>query len=537
MGLLSRLFSKPETAADRAEWLGTLMRNAGESVSRMYAQSLAGARRGFEAAETPAWTESWPTTAASINADLARQLPVLRARSRSQARDNEWAVSYLIKLRDNVLGENGIVLQSRMRGPDGKSLKVINDRLEGAWEKWGRVADVSGMPWLDIEELALNSLAIDGELLYRLRPGVGPMKFQIELLPADVLDVGVNREWGGNRVIMGVELDAEGVPVAYWLKATKYGQVFSDIETVGKHLRVPADQIRHRFVRTEVGQVRGYPWLSAGARRLWLLKDFEENAAVASSNAAKRQGFFFTPDGEAPRGFVDRYVSTALEQAKLEGRELSVEEMNTLLAEAEKFATAMPGQFDTLPVGYDFRPFESKWPEVSAEGYVKQHVRGWSAARGASYVSIGNDLEAVNYSSSQVGIVAERDHYRRVQRLLRDWLHREVFEAALPWLVLSTPGLFAPAIPDYQLAATWQPRRWQGVDPVKTATADETNLRNKLTSRRRIALERGIDPDELFEEIEEEERRFGPIVQAGAAAPQSPKPSADDEDEEDDSDK
>ena len=36
-------------------------------------------------------------------------------------------------------------------------------------------------------------------------------------------------------------------------------------------------------------------------------------------------------------------------------------------------------------------------------------LRGWAAARGASYVSLGNDLSDVNYSSAQVGIIAERE--------------------------------------------------------------------------------------------------------------------------------
>ncbi len=250
-------------------------------------------------------------------------------------------------------------------------------------------------------------------------------------------------------------------------------------------------------------------------------------------NAAKRQGFFFTPDGEAPRGFVDRFVSTALERAKAEGKELSAEEINRLMAEAEKFTTAMAGQFDTLPIGYQFQPFESKWPEVSAEGYVKQQVRGWSAARGISYVSLGNDLEAVNYSSAQVGILAERDHYRSIQRKLIRWLHRLVLEAALPYIVLATPGLNTGSLANYVAACVFVPRRWSGVDPAKTANADETNLRNKLTSRRRILLERGEDPDEVFAEIEDEEARFGPVPHASGAAPAATQTEQDDDDTED----
>lgn len=533
MGLLSRIFRPRETAADRAQWLDGLAASAGRQLQAEYLAGLKTAARSFEAAETPAWTESWSATAVGINDDLARQLPTMRARARGQARSNEWAENYQIKLLDNVLGEHGIRLQATLMRGNGQPNTPVNDRLERGWRTWGKLADVSGLSWQEVERLALLSLAIDGELLLRLRPGAGPMGFQVQLLPADALDVHKHGEFGTHRIRMGIELDDDGAPVAYWLKAGKSGEGYTDVQTVGKHVRVPAAEIIHAFERKEVGQVRGFPWIASGAQRLWLLNDFERSAAVASSNAAKRQGFFFTPDGEAPRGFVDRFVSTALERARAEGKELSAEEINRLMSEAEKFTTTMAGQFDTLPIGYQFQPFESKWPEVSADGYVKQQVRGWSAARGISYVSLGNDLEAVNYSSAQVGILAERDHYRSIQRRLIRWLHQPVLEAALPWIVLATPGLNTLSLAKYAEACEFVPRRWSGVDPIKTANADETNLRNKLTSRRRILLERGEDPDEVFAEIEDEEARFGPVPPASGAASAAAQTEQDDDDAED----
>jgi len=480
------------------------------------------ANRSFEAAETPAWTESWPTHAAAINDDLSRQLPTLRARSRGLARNNEWAIGYLIQLDDNVLGEAGIRLQMRMMGSDGKPDTDLNNRIEAAWAKWGKDCEVSGISWRETESLALASLPQDGELLYRLRPGMGPMGIQIQLLDPALLDVSLHRDFGGNRVRMGVEINDDGKPVAYWLLMARVGDGPSDLVTVGRHVRIPAEQIRHRFLRREVGQIRGYPWLAGGARRLWLTKDFEESAAVASSNAAKRQGFFVSPTGEAPRGFADTIISSVLESAKASGKVLSPDEIQALTAAAEKYATTVPGQFDTLPDGYDFRPFESKWPNVDGSTYVKGQLRGWAAARGISYVSIGNDLESVNYSSARVGIVGEREHYKTVQGLIKSWLHAEVFAEVLPYLILATPSIKMLQRDVYQQAATWQPRRWAGIDPTKEATANEINLRLKLASRRRIILERGEDPDEIAAEVQTEEALFGPIDPATTPPPMTP---------------
>lgn len=517
MGLFDRVFKRQptETAADRQQWLDAQINIIGQRAVTAYAATMRQASRNFEAAETPAWVESWPTHGSPINDDLSRQLPTLLARARGLARNNEWAINYLTKLDDNVLGSNGLTLQMRVKKRNGKLDEKTNALLESAWATWGQFADVSGLSWRQVESLALKAGPQDGALLYQFRLGAGPFRFQIQLLPIDLLDVNLRRDYGGNRVRMGVEINNDGLPVAYWILAARAGDLPSDYVTVGKHLRVPADKMQHHFLRHEIGQVRGYPWLAGGARRLWLLRDFEESAAVACSNAAKRQGFFYTADGEAPTGFADKIVSGVLESAKAAGKQLTPEEVQALVSASEKYVTTLPGQFDTLPSNTRFEKFESSWPNVNAEGYVKQQVRGWSAAQGMSYISVGNDLEAVNYSSAQVGIGDEREHYKTVQGLHRDWLSAPVFNAVLPYLILATPGLDMNKIEIYRAAATWQPRRWRPVDPVKEAAAHEANLRNKLTSRRRIILERGDDPDEIAAEVEEEEKRYGPMQATG----------------------
>lgn len=522
MGLFD-FWKKKETAAERREWLQSTVRDIAVAAQQ---HQMAGTR-SFKAAETPPWMDSWPTTAGAINDDLARQLPTLRSRARAAARNDEWAIGYMLRLDDNVLGETGMPLQMRLKRRDGSSDTDTNARIEAAFADWGEDCEVSGLSWREVESLALAAGPEDGELLYRIRTGAGKYRIQLQLLDPALLDVSLNREWGGNRVRMGVEINNDARPVAYWIKAVKAGDDAS-AEAIGHHVRIPAGEIRHCYLKKHVTQLRGYPWLAGGAARLWMLHDFEEAAAVASSNAAKRQGFFVTPDGEAPNGIADTVVSSVLETAKAQGKVLTPDEINAIVAAAEKYSTTMPGQFDTLPQGVDVRPYESKWPAVSADGYIKGQLRGWSAARGLSYVTLGNDLESVNYSSARVGIVGEREHFKRVQGLLRGWLHATVIREIMPYLVLATPGLSPARVPAYLKAATFGARRWQGIDPVKEAAAADTNLRNKLTSRRRLIIERGEDPDEVFAEIEEEERLYGPAAGNVAA------PAEEDEDDVDD---
>lgn len=511
MGLFDYFRKPKETAADRAAWLQGTVHRIGAELHNQRISALRGAARSFDAAETPPWVESWPTTAGAINEDLARQLPTLRARARNMARNDEWAIGYLIRLDDNVLGAGGMALQMRIKNAAGELDKDANARLEEAFATWGKDCEVSGLSWRDVESLALNAGPEDGELLYRFRTGRGLGRYgiQLQILDPESLDVSLHRDYGGNRVRMGKEINDDGKAVAYWIKATRVGDDMSGALTVGRHVRVPAGELHHMYLTKHVGQLRGYPWLAGGARRLWMLHDFEQAAAVASSNAAKRQGFFYTEDGEAPTGFADTIVSTVLETAKASGKVLTPDEITAIVAAAEKFNTTMPGQFDTLPERTRFQAFESKWPDVNSEGFVKQNLRGWAAARGMTYHTLGNDMEAVNFSSGRIGIGGEREHFKRLQGLLQSWLHNPVVSTVLPYLVLGTPKLSGTRLADYQAGVTWAGRRWPGIDPVKEATADEINLKNRTTSRRRIILQRGEDPEELDAEIAAEEAKYG----------------------------
>lgn len=511
MSLFQRILGRSAPpAADNGAWLTDQAMRVSHQLAQQAASTLTQAsRRSFESAETKPWTDSWATHSSDINELLSRQLPAMRSRAKGLARNDEWATRFQIQLEDNVLGEQGILLQMRVKGPDGKFDKATNDALEAHWVNWGEDCEVSGMCWQEVESLLLNCEERCGEYLYRLRPGRGRFGFQIQLLDPALLDVNLHRDWGGNRVRMGVEIDDDGVPLAYWLRASKAGDQNNDITTVGKHVRVPADQIRHRFVRTEIGQLRGIPGLSVGARRLWQLHDFEESANVATSNAAKRQGFFVSPDGNAPPGFADTIVSAVLAAAQAEGKTLTAEELATLQATAQKFATTVPGQFDTIPQGYEFQPFESKWPDISAEGYIKSQIRGWSAARGVSYHTLGNDLESVNYSSAQVGIGDERLHFKRRQQRQIRWLHAEVGPEVFKRAPLYDSSLLASRIPDYLAAITWRPRTWPAIDPLKAAEANDIRLRNRSTSRRQIWLSEGLDADDMEREVLEDDAKFG----------------------------
>ena len=510
MGWRDNLPWRRGRTASRAIWLQSAITSA---VDRQISMQ---AHQAFDAAATPHYTDGWSADDPNLNDALAGSLPILRARSKGLARNNEWARRYLLQMRNNVLGPAGIVLQMRLPPSTAPARNQrINDAIEAAWWQWAQPGncDISGRHgWQDLERLALYSLLRDGEILAR-HVAAGPHGYQLQLLNPSVLDVALRRDWHGNRVRMGIEIDDASKPIAYWLIGVKAGDDPRGGTAIGRHVRVPAAEILHLFDAEEADQLRGYPRLTVGAQRLWLLKDYEKSAAVACSNAAKRIGFFYTPTGEAPTGFGDQIISQVLDAAKAAGKILSAEEIRALEESARRFTTTVPGTYDTLPDGTRFEPHNSAYPNVIYAEYVKACVRGWSAGLGVSYATLGNDLESVNYSSARVGIIDEREGYRLEQSWFLRHFHTAIFEAWLARALIAAPALQSIAYTGLQRyidAAMWQPRRWAGIDPNKEAAAAETNLALRLTSRRRLIAERGEDPDEIFAEIAAEELIFGP---------------------------
>lgn len=513
MGFLQRIFGRRESVQTRAQWLERTVHNVVQAAAAQHARSGA-----FDAAETHPWSEAWDTADINLNDALASRLGVLRGRAKTLGRNNEWARRYLWLSKSNLLGPAGIQLRMTLDKRNGEPNDRINNLIEGGWKhfsKRGRCDLTGTLTWRQVEKLAMLCREREGEFLIRLVNG-GPHGLLLHVLNPAVLDVNLRGEYQGRRIRMGVEIDDVGAPVAYWLLTVQPGEdLFSGVPAVGRrHVRVPAAEIIHGFDKEEPDQLRGYPSLTVGAERLHLLKDFERSAAVASANSAKRAGFFYTPTGEAPEGFADHLISSVLEQARAEGRELSVDELQALRDAASKFNTLVPGQFDTLPHGVQFAKFDSDYPNVNYNEYTKACVRGFSAGLGMSYATHGNDLEAVNYSSARVGIVDEREVYKFRQVELAEELHERVAPAWLARAMLAHApfrSLAYDRLEQYVDAMSWQPRRWVGIDPVKEAQANEINLRLRLTSRRRIIRERAEDPDEIEREIAEEEDRYGAL--------------------------
>ena len=126
-------------------------------------------KRSYEASGVGRLLQNWTTAIKTPDEELRTSLRNLRARSRELSINNDYARKFFEMLKTNVIGANGIVLQSKAKRLDGTFDRQDNERIEKAFKRWGRkeFASVTGkLSWIDIQRVVIETLARDGEILF-----------------------------------------------------------------------------------------------------------------------------------------------------------------------------------------------------------------------------------------------------------------------------------------------------------------------------------------------------------------------------------
>ena len=181
-------------------------------------------QRMFTGAQKSRLTSNWVASAASADAELKGAIKLLRQRSRDLVRNNPHAKNAVRTICSNVIGPNGIKLQSQIRKQRGGKLdQRVNEVIEMAWREWGHYDSchtAGRLCFQDIERLCLKSLVESGEVFIRIvkKPfGRSKVPLALEILEADQLDDDYTgpSTVKNNRWRMGVELDEWFRPITY----------------------------------------------------------------------------------------------------------------------------------------------------------------------------------------------------------------------------------------------------------------------------------------------------------------------------------
>ncbi len=458
----------------------------------------------------------------------------LRAWARDMVRNNAYAWGVVDTIVSSVVG-CGIKAQSTFETYEGEDVEIVNDARDKVWAEWAEVCDVNGQyTFEELQAACQREIVEAGEVLVRIirTPDriyngiLRPVPLALELIEADRLagdkDTYAARlsAQNENRIIRGVEVDALGKPVAYWIYKDHPLQPYAFTRAPE---RIPANEIMHLFRRDRVGQTRGVTWFAPALSWIRDLGTYVDNELQASAVAScftvaiktdTPIGNLYDPDGGSgtdSAGNRERYVE--------------------------------PGMIMELKPGEDVVGLNPGRPNAGAEPWIQLILRGIAVGTGLSYEVVARDYSQTSYSSSRTSQLEDRRRFRCWQQYLIRHLCQPVWDAfsdaaalsALPGFAASTDLLsdrrrFAPV--------EWQTPEWEWVDPQSEQTASEMALNSFTDTYQNVLGSRGRSFRSVFYQRAKEERMrkslglFTPeerqqqISAAQSAAPMADEPQA-----------
>lgn len=448
----------------------------------------------YHAARGGRLTSGWGAGSTSADAEVANSLSVLRSRSRALIRDASYAKRAQTIVVNNVVG-SGIGLQAQVVTTRNGPADRANSAIEAAWASWSRAARChtgGTLALADVQRLLMAEVFEAGEVLVRMhrRPfGDSAVPLALEVIESERLADEYTQPLmpGDANVRMGVEADAFGRPVAYWIRRGFPGDVRRRVDA-GPDVfdRVPAEDVLHLRLVDRWPQTRGVPWMHTAMRRLNDMDGYSEAEIVAARAAANIVGFIKAP--EAP----DLGGNTAVEGAPVDG--------------APNDMPLEPGEVRHLAPGEDFVGFDPSRPNPALSEFMRHMLREVAAGAGVSYESLSRDYSQSNYSSSRLALLDDRDSWRVLQQwfirgfmepVFRQWLHAAVLARAIPGVSVTEYALN----PEKFEAVRWKPRGWSWVDPTKEVNAYKEAIRAGLTTLTDVisATGGGLDIEDVIE--------------------------------------
>jgi lambda family phage portal protein len=301
------------------------------------------------------------------------------------------------------------------------------------------------------------------------------------MLDPDQLDHKLNREAapGRNAIVMGVEIDPWGGPVAYYLHANHP----SETSRTHRHVVVPADDMIHLFAAMRPKQVRGLTWFAPVVLDLRMLAGYREAELVAARAGASKVGFLKMTDPDA----------RPLEEDESDDAE-------DLAGRRQVVWEAEPGTIEQLPFGTEFQGWDPQHPNSGFDAFDKAILRGVAAATRISYMSLTGDLNGTTYGSGRMGMLAERQVFQKLQQRLVAHVHDRVYDRWLPEALISGQLALDSFNVDRYRARAWHPRPFPWIDPVKDIDAAAREVRMGINTLTRITAERGRDFAEMVRE-------------------------------------
>lgn len=435
--------------------------------------------RHYEAASAGRRTAGWRRSAGDANAVMGASLASLRENARDLVRNNPHATRAIGTIVNQVVSW-GIVAKATPK----------NTRATEAWQAWAdtTACDADGRhDFAGLQKLALRSIVESGEVLIRRRwrlPQDGlPLPFQLQLLEPDYLDTARTgiRLLNGGRIVYGVEFDAIGTRVAYWLFPEHPGaslSMFTAGNLGGDSRRVSAENILHVFHQERIGQVRAASWYAPVILKMKDYDEYDDATLMKQKIAACLAVITSDVDGSASAlGTPDETQSPGIDSLE-------------------------PGMILNVAPG---RTVEVVQPPTVREygDYSQVSLRTIAAGLGVTYEDLTGDFQNLPFSAARMSRLA---HQSRVE----DWRWRTMIPqlCAPVWTWAMEAAAIMGIVRGEAPGASWTAPPAPFIDPSAEGLAFQRNIRGGLQTWSESVRERGYDPDDVLAEMAADNKKF-----------------------------
>ena len=375
----------------------------------------------------------------------------------------------------------------------------------------------------DLQDLAYVAYLVDGDsfALFRRKPPTSFMPYSLRLQIIEgnrisnpyggslaggygVFSVEAKNQSNGNRIVSGVEIDAEGAIEAYWISNKVPGDLVEAAQ-MDAWVRVKAFgdlsgtpnivQICHD-VRSE--QYRGVPYLAPVIETLKQVSRYT-NAELTAAIIKSFFALFFT---NAPAG------ANGLEgiaPSAIYGNEEEEVDPRRPVVDVAEYDLG-PGTLNALPAGVDVKAVDAGRSMSTFDPFVTQLIKHIGAAINIPYEVLMKNFTS-SYSASRAAMLQAWEEFK----LRRTWFARDfcqpVYETWLAEAVavgrIDAPGFFDdPAIRAAWVSADWYGPTMSILDPVKDIKGSAMRVQYGLSTREREAAEMtGTDFEENLDQL------------------------------------
>ena len=472
----------------------------------------------------PTKNSQWQITLEPAHKAILRDMRALRAHSRDLCQNNAYARRYCQLVSTNVVGSEGMTLESCITGNGGKAKSDWNEIIEDQFNQWADAVTTDGrINWVQFQNHVAETVAADGEVFIHLLRGFpNAHGFAMELIDADSIDWAYSApaDSFGNRTIMGIEFDRWMRPINYWCWLASGSDLSAhptDWEVAPRRVRVPASEILHVYSEDRIRGYRGIPWATPVLNQFSMLGRLLNAELDSAVEDAKRVAVITGPAPVMDEDGEQRYYETHPEE--------TASLLQTDFAD-EDSSTQIWGLDDGQQVS--FAPGNHPSPHLA--GLVKTILEGLASGLGCAYHEISGDVSSANYSASRVALLDSRARWEQLQNWYKRQVCEPVFKAWLEMAVL-TGAVNLPVTDWHKLCAPkFWPRSFSWIDPEKEVMASILAVRSGLSTYQDELGSMGVNWRRRFKQRAEEQAYQRELnlnleldtAKAGSQAPSDP---------------